>query len=260
MGLERQRFLPAPHEPNRRAFVKIFTLADEWESTEWILPHLDNLERAGVVAETVALRRGRKYMYVYMKRVNGYELAKLPKRLGEFKMSVGFAQGVAILFQDFYNAGYYHDDPHSSNIMYDVLRDKFVAVDVDSITPNDGEIPLSEYVRDFSFLMLGVYLGFHPIDQMSELLGSDELEHFMPTTWPDFVKNDPKAKMEKYVPGFENLLERFSREPVLLFLERAGLAGKTNPLVLDFILRGINRESCPENFDEILRLKASNPN
>lgn len=245
-------------EKDRRAFVKTFK-PTSWMEIKWILPHLERLERAGLVAETVAIREEEEKVSIYMEKVNGYDVNSLPDTLKEYKMSLLFAQRLAGLFQGFCEIGYYHDDPNGGNVMYDILKDRIVAVDLDSIVINKGDIPLRKYVRDFCYLLSEIYLGFHPIDEMVVLLSRGELANYMPTTWEEFSKNDPQKMLEDWERNgvdqdFADLLEMFSYEPTWKLLEEVDLIDELNPQIVNFILRGLNPATCPESFDQIFSL------
>lgn len=242
---------PKPEEINRRAFCKAFEKMDDggWEDVEFILPHLQRLEDRGLVPQTVALKRGRKYLHVYMERVNGFELASFPKKHKDYKFSVDIAQKTASLFQGFFDAGYYHDDPHGSNIMYDTVGNRCVAVDLNSIETNsDHQIPLKKYINDYARLMATLYLGNYPLDVAVQLLDEGELRQ----------KVVEYRKISDSLTVFDFILESSDLDDLELseLMRNDKLTSRINPIVRGFVLRGLDPSTAPDSFEEILGIQA----
>lgn len=254
--------IPAPIPPseiNRTAFIKDFNNKDDWDYIKPLLPHLEKLEDLGLVAQTVAIRKTRRKVYVLMERVNGFELASFPKEHEGYKFSLDLAKKAASLFQGFFEAGYYHADPHSHNIMYDQVKSRCVAVDLDSIEVKGNDISLKDYIQDYSELMLEVYLGNHPLCILDELLSKGELQSYMPEGWEEFnielegyKRKGPSG--DTYDAEIFDLLRVYSHQPTSKLIHERRMGSRIHPVIGDFVLRGLNPTTCPENFDEILNL------
>jgi hypothetical protein len=217
-----------PPEVDRTAFIKEFKENDNWRYIESLLPHLEKLEDLGLVAQTVAIRKTGSKVSVLMELVNGFELASIPEEYEDYRFSIDLAKKTAALFQGFFESGYYHEDSHSGNIMYDQKRGKCVAVDLDSVAVKGNDTSLKDYVQDYSKLMLGVYLGTSALDALEDLLLKGGLQ-LSPITL------------------------------VSKLMQEKGIYSKLHPAVREFVLRGLNPSTAPENFDEILALDPEAP-
>ena len=249
-------FIP-PSEIDRTAFIKDFEKTD-WRYVESLLPHLEKLEDLGLVAQTVAIRETGSKVYILMERVNGFELGSIPEEYEDYRFSVDLAKKAASLFHRFFEAGYYHDDPHSQNIMYDQVKSRCIAVDLDSIIVKDDDISLKDYVEDYSELMLDVYLGNNPLETLDELFSKGELQQYMPEDWEEFNRKAEGYKRqypsgEIYDAGICDLFRVYSYQLVSKLMQEKGIYSKLYPVVREFVLRGLNPSTAPENFDDILR-------
>lgn len=242
-----------PSEIDRRAFIKDFNNKDDWEYVKPLLPHLEKLEDLGLVAQTVAIRKTRSKVYLLMERVNGFELASFPKEYKDYKFSVDLAKKAARLFQGFFEAGYYHTDPHSQNIMYDQVKSRCVAVDLDSVVVTANDIALKDYVHDYSKLLSDIYLGDSPAYMAHDMLEKGELQNYMGEEWDEFRKKIGSYNSLKYLSV--HTFYRNLPQLTLLLMKIKNVDSRIHPVIRDFILRGLNPATCPENFDEILRLK-----
>lgn len=254
-------------EINRTAFIKDFNIKDDWEHIKSLLPHLEKLENLGLVVQTVAIRKTGSQVDVLMERVNGFELGSISEEYHDYRFSIDLAKKTAVLFQGFFEAGYYHSDPHSGNIMYDQKRGKCVAVDLDSlVTHENNDISIKQYVQDFSDLMIGLWLGKdggRTTEIIESLLYREELKQYMNGLWEDFIgKISPYKQVFKDEDffyssnGADPTFREYSYIIMRNLIKARGLDAKIDPVVKDFILRGLNPATCPESFDEILRLKA----
>lgn len=103
--------------------------------------------------------------------------------------------------------------------MYDQIKGRCVAVDLDSIVVKSNDISLKVYVQDYSELMLDVYLGNPPLNTLEKLLLKGELRQYMPEGWEEFNIKAEGYKMkypyrETYGVGLYDLLRVF---PINLF-------------------------------------------
>lgn len=248
-----------PSEIDRTAFIKDFERKHAWGYVEALLPHLEKLENLGLVAQTVAIRKTSSKLSVLMERVNGFELGSFLEEYEDYRFSIDLAKKTAALFQGFFEAGYYHEDPHSGNIMYDQKRGKCVAVDLGSVVVKGDDISLKDYIQNYSELMLEVYLVDRPLDTLEELLSNGEMQSYMPEGWEEFnIKSESyKRKLPSgyycYDVGILDLLRAYSYQLISKLMQEKGIDSKIHPAVREFILRGLNPATCPENFNEILR-------
>ncbi len=156
-----------------------------------------------------------------MERVEGFTLADTPPEFDDYKFSVRFAKDLRDFFLGFYEAGFVQEDNHPDNIMFDINKKRFVFVDGAGIFEVTREnYTMKELVNNFSVALISVYLG-----RLYWLL-TDEC-------------------------GLEEFEDEESRGLALVILNRARLLNKINPQVREFIIKGINRGTCPENFDEL---------
>ena len=253
--------MPAPipaSEINRTAFIKGFRKKHEWTYVEPLLPHLQKLEDKGLVPQTLGFRRTRENVRLVMERVNGFELSSIPKEYEDYRFSVDLAKKTAALFQGFFEAGYYHADPHSQNIMYDQIKGRCVAVDLDSIEVKGNNTSLKDYVQGYSKLLSDIYLGDSPADMTHNMLEKGELQNYMGEEWDEFKKALSSCNNLEFL-SVDTLIYRNLPQLTLLLMKIKNIDSKIHPVIKDFILRGLNPASCPESFDEILGLEAEAP-
>lgn len=247
-------------EINREAFVKSFV--GEGRRIKRILTYLQELENKGLVPDTVGLRKEPKErkIYLYMERVNGFALKSFSPEDADYRLPLDLAQKVASLFKGFYDAGYYHTDPHYGNIMYDQVNSRCVAVDLDSIRSNkNNHIPLKRYVQDFAELMTSIYLGDKVEFVLGNLLRKGEVQRYLDDEWEEFNREIGAYKHKGVEGDFydsraNGVLRQYSYKLVSkLISDRVGC--KINPVVKDFVLRGLNPSTAAKNFDEVLALE-----
>lgn len=247
-------------ELDRTAVEKVYKNRDYALGMKNFFPYLQKLEDLDLIPQTIGYREDEDGLHVFMERVNGFDLANIPPTHEDYKFSVDLAKKAASLCQDFFVAGYHHVDLHSNNIMYDLGRGKCVAVDLDSIGLNKNhEIPLKTYVEEYAELMADIYLGDMPTLIAEKMLQKGELLGHMGEEWKEFkdtvgMYNNPNQIDIRDLIGED--LPRIA----LLLMKIKGVESKIHPAIKAFILRGLNPATCPQNFDQILRLDSQKDN
>ncbi|MDO8660097.1 MAG: hypothetical protein Q7K54_05910 [Candidatus Parcubacteria bacterium] len=252
------RFSPAYESKHgREAFPKTFSKWD-WQYAGQTLPYLQKLEDRGLVPETVAIEEHEDgAVSAYMRRVNGFDLDSIPHKYTKYFHTVNFAKKTAELFQGFFDLGYYHNDPHSRNFMYDVEQKKVVAVDLlDSVQTNKGNIPLTKYVYDYAWLLASVLTGINEVRSRADGL---RIEGRLGKYIGEKDETEFKRKAKKIKIGskkYQDLVEEYSAILVTRQLETRGIGLNLNQVVRGFVLRALNPPTIPANFDEILNLQS----
>lgn len=182
---------------------------------------------------------------VVMEKVDGFSLDNMPTEMDSQKYSLEFAKELAQLFVRLKDAGAYHGDIHTGNIMRDTANGRFVFIDLEELT--DDPHPIGDYVRSYDRALIDIYLGVDIFSITDELLKENESD------------NEALRAFYKEYEGYE-IQDVIDKDPKVLhkLVMLFGLSEKIYPQIVEFLAKGVtfDRSEIEElNFDELLSLK-----
>lgn len=245
-------------EDNRFVFKDMGT-----ENPRLLKPQLDQLAARGLAPHIEFETKGKVYLrsgdvigdrtIAKMSLVEGIRLYDLRKTDPETLYSVKLAKSLAELSIGLYEVGLFHNDMSGFNVLFEKSSSKCVAVDLDALTQRgDYEFQdYQDYIVDYCDALLSVYLGESIATYLQDVVRDKGSEYFTPATWDEFsLRREQLAGPEE----LSGLLLDYAEEPLRRVLEEEGIISKADPSIIDFALKGLNRDKGPKSFDEILNL------